>query len=173
MKLLDVWVDCAAVKTSNHIRESKRFLRVPLLHLLNFYNLVDCQTLGSTSGFHAIAAAGSRKTEGEMENGTAGWIIPLCFYEPSARRNGDSLCTVCVAHDCTTADSHVYHVTTYGTHTQPGLHPSYVNDRPAFSLVVTFWRCWRGGRVRTHTLPQNKGAIVHHHCDSSDDTAAC
>ena len=45
-----------AVKTSNHMRKSKRFLRVPLLHLLNFYNLVDCQALGSSSTFRAIAA---------------------------------------------------------------------------------------------------------------------
>lgn len=53
-----------AVKTSNHMRKSKRFLRVPLLHLLNFYNLVGCQALGSTNTSHAIATPWSRKTEG-------------------------------------------------------------------------------------------------------------
>lgn len=50
-----------AVKTSNHMRKSKRFLRVPLLHLLNFYNLVDCHTLGSRVGLMPLLLSGREK----------------------------------------------------------------------------------------------------------------
>lgn len=62
-----------AVKTSNHMRKSKRFLRVPFLHLLNFYNLVCCQALGSKNTFRATATLRSRKTE-KRDNEQDGWL---------------------------------------------------------------------------------------------------
>lgn len=85
-----------AVKTSNHMRKSKRFLRVPLLHLLNFYNLVGCQALGSINTFHAIATPWSRKTErrdSEQDcclNHSAVFLWPL-----SAFRKDDGIVCLC------------------------------------------------------------------------------
>lgn len=68
-----------AVKTSNHMRKSKRFLRVPLLDLLNFYNLVGCQAVGSIDTFHAMPLLSPEKQKRERERAskTAGWIILL------------------------------------------------------------------------------------------------
>lgn len=82
-----------AVKTSNHMRKSKRFLRVPLLHLLNFYNLVDCQALGSTSTFHAIATPWSRKTEGRDRQKDREWDCWL--NHPSHPQRSAFITSVC------------------------------------------------------------------------------
>lgn len=117
-----------AVKTSNHMRKSKRFLRVPLFHLLNFYNLVDCQALGSTNTSF-VPEGRDRQKDREQDS----WLNHPSHPQRSAfmtrlpLEKEDSLCIACVL-------PWIDMFNAFGTHTQPGLHCSGVRD-----LSVVLW----------------------------------
>lgn len=61
------------------MRRTKRFLHGPLLHLVNFYSLVDCQALGSTNTFHATPWSRIKKTDGKKDC----WWIQLSAFKGS------------------------------------------------------------------------------------------
>lgn len=134
-----------AVKTSNHMRRAKRFLHGPLLHLVNFYSLVDCQALGSTKTFHATPWSRIKKTDGKKDC----WWIQLSAFK-------GSVCFldcvfVCEADDYVPPQIEAFIMK---PHTGPahGLASlSSVNHRPACTLVFL---------KRSH-LNSNKGITVH------------
>lgn len=142
-----------AVKTSNHMRKSKRFLRVPLLDLLNFYNLVGCQAVGSIDTFHAMPLLSPEKQKRERESKQDCWLNHpshsqhSCFYD---------LCLLSERMMASMCGSVIIQPHTEPTHSVPFISP--------VSMPVALRLCFeveRGWVNRAHTLTQNKGVSDH------------